>query len=681
LAGCVAQQDPEDDTRGVPENDTVRDLETDPEAETEPDTEADSYYVELAEEFAEHGTPPHRFIHDSASDALDAFETYGGTEQRITVGDSVPFDEAIRLEVQEGYDTVWHAGTYYENDDPPGAGTCLWVAWLRHPSESPSDDTATVEASTPTEDELFNAQAIQNERIANLRAKDEWTRCIFYGGFPIDVEDWTFSLGMGLNEQTVDIGGLAILHSSETMPYSPADTLEEKFYDFRRWKPERRVGSVSFDDFPDWDPNYEYPGRAEDADWRAEAQDRIEEVRMAPIDVTVVDSTGDPVPDATVDIEMQEHEFEFGSALSVEEFQEGPEEYRERFLENFNKATIEKGLKPAPWEQVSGGSTGGQPPWGPPPDKDWYMTQSWSGVLNPGTTRETIEWLLDQDISVRGHMLFWDQYNTMVIDEDADEESIKETVAESIADRAGAFTGDLDEWDMHNHPIADAEIVGDIGKDALLEWWDVAQEADDHAEMYVNEAYCLPSTGRFRQKFQDHIDWLLENDAPVDGIGLMGHFFEIGKINPPEELYDALDEFAEFGLPLQITEFDVDIFDREDDVVAEAQTDYVRDFLTVAFSHEAVEGITVWGFWSGSHWKPNSALYGDDWTLRSQGEQYQELVFDEWWTDETDTTGTSGEYSTRGYKGSYEITVSHDGDSESTTAVLDDDGLALDMQV
>jgi len=95
----------------------------------------------------------------------------------------------------------------------------------------------------------------------------------------------------------------------------------------------------------------------------------------------------------------REHEFDFGSAVSVEHITgDGDDDavYRERFLENFNKAVVENGMK---W-----------PAW----DGTWDTDND--------ATRETVQWLNDQEIPTRGHYLVWEEYGTdggggMAVDE------------------------------------------------------------------------------------------------------------------------------------------------------------------------------------------------------------------------------------------------------------------------
>ncbi|WP_276252657.1 hypothetical protein [Halomontanus rarus] len=56
---------------------------------------------------------------------------------------------------------------------------------------------------------------------------------------------------------------------------------------------------------------------AQSDDWEAEANERIAEHRQGSLEVQVVDESGQPVSGADVDVEMREHEFGWGTALSA----------------------------------------------------------------------------------------------------------------------------------------------------------------------------------------------------------------------------------------------------------------------------------------------------------------------------------------------------------------------------
>ena len=108
---------------------------------------------------------------------------------------------------------------------------------------------------------------------------------------------------------------------------------------------------------------------------------------------------------------------------------------------------------------------------------------------------------------------------------------------------------------------------------------------------------------------------------------------------------------SQFGLPIAITEFDVDSPN------AQLQADYLRDYMKMIFSQGAVDQFIQWGFWSQAHWKPNTALYNADFSIRPNGQVYEDQVFGNWWTDTRGTT-RGGSFVSDVFEGDYSITVS-----------------------
>ncbi|MNC62347.1 hypothetical protein D3C75_1123610 [compost metagenome] len=76
-------------------------------------------------------------------------------------------------------------------------------------------------------------------------------------------------------------------------------------------------------------------------------------------------------------------------------------------------------------------------------------------------------------------------------------------------------------------------------------------------------------------------------------------------------------------------------------------------------------GFFMWGFNSGMHWLDNAPVLNSDWTLKASGGQYLDLVYNKWWTDESGATEADGTYSTRGFYGDYDVTVTVNGTAKT----------------
>lgn len=402
-----------------------------------------------------------------------------------------------------------------------------------------------------------------------------------------------------------------------------------------------------------------YAGKEPDAAWRQAARERIEKIRKGDLEIRVVDSDGQPIAGAEVGVHMQRHAFPFGATIYARTLNHPPNfRYREEFLRLFNAATIGNALKWPNWE-------------------DWGRYH--------GT--RALEWLREHDIVVRGHNLVWQSWGLLPPDVrnlQNDPEALQKRILTHINRIVSELKGQIIGWDVVNEHI-DKHVLTDIlGLEAMVEWFQAAHEADPDAELFVNE-YNILSAGGVSNKTQDAyyelIEYLLDNGAPLSGIGMQSHFTM--SVTPPERIWAILDRFAVFGVPIWITEFDLQLNFPDSEDYQQFAADYLRDFYTAAFSHPAVEGIIIWGFrdedWDG--WLHQAPIFYNDWTLKPSGQAYIDLVFGEWWTDEVGKTDEDGVYRVRAFLGDYEIVASVDGKSVTVPAHVTKEGTQVTVQI
>ncbi len=119
-----------------------------------------------------------------------------------------------------------------------------------------------------------------------------------------------------------------------------------------------------------------------------------------------------------------------------------------------------------------------------------------------------------------------------------------------------------------------------------------------------------------------------------------------------EELRQAIfDDLWKFKLPIAITEFDVN--DKSEQVRAKN----LHDLFTIAFGHEGVEEITMWGFRKGMVWKPHTHLWEKDYTPNAAGKMYRELVYNRWWTRHEGLADASGITEVKAFYGNHRVVV------------------------
>lgn len=409
-----------------------------------------------------------------------------------------------------------------------------------------------------------------------------------------------------------------------------------------------------------------YAGREPDAPWRAAAAERIDRLRKADLRVRVTDAQGQPVAGVTVRATLKQHAFPFGTAVVTRRLLgDSPDDrrYRDILTGRFNAAVFESDMKWPQWEQ------------GDPAARKRRRAE----VLR------AVDWLRAEGLSVRGHALVWPGWGEGkafvppdVIDlagrRDAD--ALRRRMAARIADAAGAFSGRVDEWDVVNEPLHNRRLQDVLGDAALHEWFVLARRADPAARLYLNEFAMLSYgalDGAKLDALYDLVRRVKDGGAPIDGLGEQAHFREI--LVAPARMLATLDRFATLGLPIRITEFDVVVDDEQ------LQADYVRDFLTAAFSHPAVNGVLMWGFWEGQHAAPRAALWRRDWSPKPAALAYEDLVLRQWHTDGVAQTDSAGEVAFRGFAGRYELTAMRPGESAARTIDLPLGGATIELRL
>jgi GH35 family endo-1,4-beta-xylanase len=415
-----------------------------------------------------------------------------------------------------------------------------------------------------------------------------------------------------------------------------------------------------------------YGGYESDAPWRREAEARIENIRKKDLIVKVVDAQGNPVSGASVGVEMQKHEFGFGSALVGCRFP-GNRCYDETYLEKvlnldghghgFNVAVTENALKWDGWEE------------------------QWIGT--PDETVAAIQWLNDQGIITRGHTLIWPGWDHM-----PDDMRQQQNDPSYLVDRINGRLEEMllhpvlstlvTEWDVLNEitQVRDLEmaLAGKqnyiTGREIYGEIFSRVASLQPEFTSYINDYVVLSGGGAGNaviERYKLYLEELVLNNIKFDGIGFQAHIgTQPTSINKVEEV---LDEFYDrYGKRIKITEYDIN-----DNVDENTQANYLADFLTMVFSHPGVDAFLMWGFWDGNHWKNNAPLFNQDWTIKPSGQAFIDKVFNEWWTQAEGQTDADGNFKLRVFKGEHKISVLNSGEvvfdtivksSEADTLVL-----------
>ena len=533
-------------------------------------------------------------------------DTENGTTQRVKV-DGPGFKNAIRAVSKKRGDS-WNLETRVDPHTKFETGQAVLVRfWARSLQTSDESGQGLLVASFAQTSPPWSTVMSRNFTMSK-----DWQEFVMRGSIGQDYKagELALKLSFGLVPQTMEIGGVQIV------AYPKGTALSSL--------PETRST---------------YAGRELDAPWRVAAAERIRVNRTAPFEVEVIDRAGKLIPDATVHVALQKHAFSFGSAVDASMLvtDDKPEnaKYRERFLELFNAGSFYNNLK---WQAWDG---------------------EWGDSLKPAMTMQGIEWLRAHDLTIRGHVLVWPSFHNSpafvqeLEDKSAEKpgETAKSTatpdelqrlILSRIDDVTQATAPYISEWDVVNEPRDNHDMMDIIGRHILLDCFQRAHNRVPNAKLILNDYSILSLTtdGPPQQQFEDYVRYLIDNGAPISGLGLQSHFG--ATVPSPMYIDRVLNRFAALGLSLRATEFTIQ---GDDDSL---KADWTRDFLTMLFSHHEVSGFQMWGM--------DQAVKTDG-TLTPMGQAYRDLVKEKWNTDITAQTSADGSIRNRGYIGHYEVTV------------------------
>ncbi len=301
-------------------------------------------------------------------------------------------------------------------------------------------------------------------------------------------------------------------------------------------------------------------------------------------------------------------------------------------------------------------------------------------------------YLKERGVTLKGHPLVW---HTVCADwlMKYDNETILRKQLERIDREVLGFKGVIDMWDVINEvvimPIFDkydnaiTRICKEKGRVGLI------KEVFERAHADNPDAVLLLNDFNTSINYEILIDGCLNAGVPISAIGIQSHQHQ--GYWGAEKLYEVLERFSHFGLPLHFTEntlisgqiVPAHIEDLNDYQVSEwpttpegeeRQVKEVEEMYRILFSHPRVQAITTWDFRDGAWLGAPSGFLRKDGSVKPAYEMLRKLIHEEWKTDMTLTTDENGVATADAFRGRYEIDL-----KESTTeaSFTDDSELVI----
>jgi endo-1,4-beta-xylanase len=255
-----------------------------------------------------------------------------------------------------------------------------------------------------------------------------------------------------------------------------------------------------------------------------------------------------------------------------------------------------------------------------------------------------VQFGVDRKMQVVGHTLVWhNQTGTWVFQgpegKPADRETLLARMRDHIRTVVGRYKGKIHGWDVVNEAIDEDEkgwrqspfftIVGPEFMERAFRW---AHEADPQATLLYND-YNEHNPGR-RAFLVGILRDYRTRGVPIHGVGFQGH---VGLEYPDLTEYEkSIEAIAGEGLPIHVTELDVDVLPRASGYTgAEISTNIAlseqlnpwkaglppeidakltaryRELFTLFLKHRrSIARVTTWGAFDGESWKNNFPVRG-----------------------------------------------------------------------
>ncbi len=581
---------------------------------------------------------------DTETENLDIDYNYGALDILSLTTATQEFTQVTNIlnEIEGGYffDSGWGISnqvTITEND------VCLLVINLRKTNNVNSFGKVTLGIQA-------NDNSIFEESIT-IQLEDQWNQYLipFQASATYLPDELIISLGLAWEIQEIELAGVNILNFGN---------------------------NYLLNEMPLVLHNEKYGGYEANAPWRVDAENRIEQNRKADLEVLVLDAGNIPVEGASVEINMIEHDFAWGTEINLSRFADNnnqTQEYENKLLNldgeghTFNWVTPGNSFK---WPGIEEG---------------------WIVPFNQKVN--AVNWLKDNNYNIRFHTLLWPGWVNLPYDLEMNAND-----PQYIIDRTNEWVDFIlthpelqnvfDEYDVLNETTTNRDYEMSLagfgtyttGREYYLEILNQFRTLVPDKPQVIND-YVTISNQQYKgtdyEFLKNTISEIIDGGADLNGIGFQAHQGLF-----PTSIYEVesiLNDFEnEFGLPLKITEYDF-LDPRIDPEIAAS---YLDDFLTMIFSIQNVDMFMFWGIWDGTHQFGSGNLFDLDWNNKPAADVTFNKLFNEWWTEESAITNNLGSAEFRGFKGLYEIRINIDNESIiDTVSLINDTQLSYNIDL
>lgn len=285
----------------------------------------------------------------------------------------------------------------------------------------------------------------------------------------------------------------------------------------------------------------------------------------------------------------------------------------------------------------------------------WGSVESTRDVMNWNSMDAAATLARDNGFPLKFHVLVWGNQQPVWMKGLPADEQLEEITEwfEAVAERYP----DLEWIEVVNEPLHDPPNssgnnvndnasggyisalggAGDTGWDWVITSFQMARDIfPDSVKLIIND-YSILGNSNNTVRYKNIIE-LLQDRGLIDGIGVQAHAFSTKGPSTSSHL-SSLNSLAGTNLPIQITELDIDGFPSGSDIQSDdAQLEEYQRLFPVLWEHNAVEGITLWG-WRTGHWRSDQEAF----IIRPNDEERPALTWLREYVEETEVVVSNEE--------------------------------------
>ena len=370
-------------------------------------------------------------------------------------------------------------------------------------------------------------------------------------------------------------------------------------------------------------------------------------------------------PGEKVHVKLKNHKFRFGCNMFM--LDEIPDDklknelYKEKLAALFNMATV-----PFYWDATE------------PEDGKTRYGKDAEKIYRRPPADLCVEFCEKHGIEPREHALCYDHFFPAWLKGKSNEE-VKAHLEKRMQEISSRYADKIPTIEVTNEMFWDNGITDFYLAPEYMEWcYKKAAEYFPHNELCINEwtGAIWETRAVAYDPYYMMIENLLLKGCRIDAIGAQYHMFHRAEnyfnatrksYNLPH-LFNAMDNYARFKKPLEITEVTIPAYTAEE-ADELSQADVLERLYSAWFSHENVKQIVYWNLADGyaAFTTPGNMADGEnyfrggllrfDMSEKPAYKRLYHLIKEVWTTDETPKVGKNGEVKFRGFYGEYEVTA------------------------